>query len=74
MRNDYISLNEDIRKKEKEEKEQREFERENERRKRQGLKLLEKGETPKENEEKDVDPFLNECAQILADFIKITVG
>jgi len=74
LRNDYISLNEDIRKKEKEEKEQREFERENERRKRQGLKLLEKGETPKENEEKDVDPFLNECAQILADFIKITVG
>jgi carboxyl-terminal processing protease len=74
LKDDYISLNEDVRKKEKEDREEREFQRENERRKIKGLKLLEKGETPTKNEEENLDPFLNECAQILADLIKITVG
>jgi len=74
LKHDYISLNEEIRKKEKEEKEEKDFQRENEKRKKKGLKLLEKGETPKEKEEEEVDPFLDECAQILADFIKISVG
>jgi carboxyl-terminal processing protease len=74
MKHDFISLNEDIRMKEKEEREEKEFQRENERRKIKGLKLLEKGETPAEDEEEDVDPFLNESAQILADLIQISVG
>jgi carboxyl-terminal processing protease len=74
LKDEYVSLNEEIRLKEKEDREEREFQRENERRKSKGLKLLEKGETPAENEEENVDPFLNESAQILADLIKITVG
>ena len=72
--NDYVSLNEEVRKKEKDEKEEKEFQRENERRKVKGLKLLKKGETPPENEEKTPDPFLNESAQIIADFVKLSIG
>ena len=74
LKRDYISLNEEVRMKQKEDREEMEFQRENERRNKKGLKLLEKGETPGENEEENEDPFLNESAQILADFIKISVG
>ncbi|UCH65972.1 MAG: carboxy terminal-processing peptidase [Ignavibacterium sp.] len=74
LKDKYVSLNEKVRKKEKEEREEREFQRENERRKIKGLKLLEKGETPQEEEVEDVDPFLYESAQILADLIQIIVG
>jgi len=75
LKNDYVSLNEEVRKKEKEEKEEKQFQRENERRKVKGLKLLQKGETPPENEEEiQADPYLNESAQIIADFIKLSIG
>jgi carboxyl-terminal processing protease len=74
LKDKYVSLNEEVRNKEKEEREEREFQRENERRKIKGLKLLEKGEIPPEDEVEDVDPFLYESAQILADLIQITVG
>ncbi len=67
----YVSLNYDVRKKEYDESEQKRFERENERRKRQGLKLLKKGETPEVNP-KEKDPLLNETAHILADFILLS--
>lgn len=69
----YISLNEQVRKKEKEDKEERKFQRENERRKSRGLKLLEKDETPPEEEEES-DPFLNETAMIISDMIKLNKG
>lgn len=74
VKNDYVSLNENVRKKEKEEKEEKEFQRENERRKIKGLKLLKKGETPPENEEETLDPYLTESAQIIADYIKLSIG
>jgi carboxyl-terminal processing protease len=51
IKNNFISLNEDVRRKEKEEKEEKRFQRENARRKIKGLKLLNKGETPPEDEE-----------------------
>jgi len=70
----YISLNEEVRKKEKEEREEKKFQRENERRKVKGLKLLEKGETPPEDEEETVDPFLMESAHIITDLMALTVG
>ena len=50
------------------------FQRENARRKIKGLKLLNKGETPPEDEKINNDPFLNESAHIIADFISISVG
>ncbi len=66
----YVSLNEDVRKKEKDELEQKRFERENERRKNKGLKLLNKGELSKENNKND-DPELNESAHIVADLAQL---
>ena len=74
LKRDFVSLHEEVRTKKKEEREEKDFQRENERRKRQGLKLLEKGETSAEDEEDNTDPFLNESAQILADLIKISIG
>jgi carboxyl-terminal processing protease len=71
---DYVSLNETVRRKEKEDREERNFQRENERRKIKGLKLLEKGETPPENETDDIDPYLEESAQIVADLIMLSIG
>ncbi len=70
----YVSLNEDVRRKEKEEREEKSFQRENERRKIKGLRLLDKGETPPEDEKLNDDPFLNESAHIIADFISLTIG
>ena len=58
--NNFVSLNEEIRLKEKEIEEEREFQRENERRKKKGLKLLEKDELPSDEEEEKDDPFLTE--------------
>ncbi|NNG27058.1 MAG: hypothetical protein HKM87_06000, partial [Ignavibacteriaceae bacterium] len=52
----------------------KEFQRENERRKIKGLKLLEKGETPPEDEEDDSDIFLNETALIITDLIRLASG
>ncbi len=69
-----LSLNEEVRLKEKEEKEEKEFQRENERRKIKGLKLLEKGETPPEDEEDDSDIFLTETAFIITDMISVSSG
>jgi len=70
----YVSLNEDVRRKEKEEREEKSFQRENERRKIKGLRLLDKDETPPEDEKLNDDPFLNESAHIIADFISLTIG
>ncbi|MBT8386523.1 MAG: carboxy terminal-processing peptidase, partial [Ignavibacteria bacterium] len=64
-----LSLNEEVRLKEKEDKEEKEFRRENERRKIKGLKLLEKGETPPQDEEDESDIFLTETALIITDMI-----
>ena len=69
----YISLNEEIRKKEKDDLEEKRFQRENERRKLKGLKLLQKGETAKEENKKN-DPLLDESAHVLADLIKLEIG
>ncbi len=69
----YVSLNEEVRKKEKEDDDNKRFERENERRKSKGLKLLEKGETNIKKNKND-DPYLEETGHILADLIKLTVG
>ncbi len=69
----YVSLNEEVRKKEKDELEEKRFQRENERRKLQGLTLLKKGEKPAADTSKD-DPILDETGQILSDLIQSTVG
>ncbi len=69
----FVSLNEEVRKKEKDELEEKRFQRENERRKLQGLTLLKKGEKPADDTTKD-DPILDETGQILADLIQSTVG
>jgi carboxyl-terminal processing protease len=74
IKNNFISLNEDVRRKEKEEKEEKRFQRENARRKIKGLKLLNKGETPPEDEKINNDPYLNESAHIIADFISLSIG
>jgi carboxyl-terminal processing protease len=69
----YVSLNEETRKKEKEQLEDKRLQRENERRKNKGLKLLNKGE--KINlDHTDDKPELLESAKILADMITMTVG
>lgn len=73
-KNNFISLNEEIRLKEKKIEEEREFQRENERRKNKGLKLLEKDEVPSANEEEKDDPFLKESALIVSDMIKLNEG
>ncbi len=67
----YLSLNEDIRKKQQEEIDQKRFERENQRRKSLGLKLLQKGETPPADDTQKDDPVLNETGHILADYVNL---
>ena len=69
----YISLNEEMRNKKKEADEEKEFIRENERRQRKGLKLLEKGEVPEKNED-ETDIFLTEAAMIVSDMINLSGG
>jgi carboxyl-terminal processing protease len=69
----YVSLNYDIREKEKEAEEERKFERDNKIRKQQGLKLIEKGETPVEKT-KNYDALLDETGHILADYILLSIG
>lgn len=74
VEDNFLSLNEEVRRKEKEEKEEKRFQRENERRKLKGLKLLEKGETPSDDEIINNDPYLLESANIIADYISLTIG
>ncbi len=69
----YISLNEELRKKEKDEAEAKRLARENALRKKEGLKLLKKGEVPSETK-KAKDAELNESGYILSDYILMTVG
>lgn len=68
----FISLNEDIRKKEKELDEQRKFDREN---KRHGLHEVEllNDEVPNLSKDKK-DYLLEESAKIISDFIMLTIG
>ncbi|MBZ0198666.1 MAG: carboxy terminal-processing peptidase [Ignavibacteriaceae bacterium] len=68
-----ISLNEDVRKKEKDQLEEEKFQRENERRKEKGLKLLDKGEKIPPADDKS-DFILNEAGHILADVIHLSIG
>ena len=68
-----VTLNENVRKKEKDDIEEKRFQRENERRKLKGLKLLQKGETAKEDDKKN-DPLLDEAAHVVADLIKLEIG
>lgn len=71
--NNYVSLNEEVRKRKKEAEDEKEFQRENERRMKKGLKLLQKGEVPeKSNEENDI--FLTESAMIVTDMINLSKG
>ena len=70
----FVSLNEDVRKIKKEEREEKRFQRENERRKIKGLKLLDKSETPPEDEKINNDPYLIESAHIITDFISLSIG
>ncbi len=58
----------------KEEREEKRFQRENERRKIKGLKLLDKGEIPPEDEKINNDPYLIESAHIITDFISLSIG
>ncbi len=67
-----ISLNEAVRKKEQDEADAKNFEKENERRKKLGLKLLQKGELPSDSDKTKDDPLLDETGHILADFISIS--
>jgi carboxyl-terminal processing protease len=69
----YVALNEEVRKKEKDDLEEKRFQRENERRELKGLKLLQKGETAKEENKKN-DPLLDESAHVVADLIKLEIG
>ncbi|MDR3666306.1 MAG: carboxy terminal-processing peptidase [Ignavibacteriaceae bacterium] len=69
----YVSLNEEVRKKEKDDLEEKRFLRENERRKLKGLKLLQKGETAKEESDKN-DPLLDESAHVVADLLRLEIG
>jgi carboxyl-terminal processing protease len=66
----YVSLNEEVRKKEKDDQDEKKFQRENERRKLKGLKLLQKGETPADDS-KVKDPLLDESAHVVADLITL---
>jgi carboxyl-terminal processing protease len=68
-----VSLNEEVRRKEKEKSEEQKFQRENERRKVKGIKLLDKGEKSEDSSAPD-DLYLEESARVLADLINITVG
>ena len=69
----YVSLNYTQREKEKEAEEERKFEEENKIRKQQGLKLIQKGESPAEKT-KNYDALLDETGYILADYILLSVG
>ncbi len=69
----YVSLNYDQREKEKEAEEDRKFEEENRIRKEQGLKLIQKGETPTVKT-KNYDALLDETGHILADYILLSIG
>ena len=73
MNKDFVSLKQDVRKKEKEALEEKRLARENELRKKQGLKLLQKGEVPTDNT-KSKDAELFETGYILADYIMLTIG
>jgi len=68
-----VSLNQDVRKNEKEEQEAKKLALENAIRKREGLKLLKKGEVPN-HDSKDTDAELYETGHILADYIMMTIG
>ncbi len=68
-----VSLNLDERKKEKEEEADKRLARENELRKKEGLKLLKKGEVP-ENTQNAKDAELEESGYILSDYILMTIG
>ncbi len=68
-----VSLNEEVRRKQKEADEERKFQRENELRKKKGLKLLDKGEIP-EDKLDNTDYILNESAKILSDYIVLSIG
>jgi carboxyl-terminal processing protease len=70
----FVSLNEEVRKKEKEVSDEKKFNRENERRKLKGLTLLEKGEIPPEDDQDEIDPYLDEASFILTDLINISSG
>jgi len=74
LSSNYVSLNEEIRKKEKKDEEEREFRRENERRKNKGLKLIEKDEVPAVDEEEKDDPYLTESAYIVSDLVRLNAG
>jgi len=74
IKNNFVSLNEIVRRKEKGEREEKRFQRENERRKIKGLKLLDKGEIPPEDEKINNDPYLIESAHIITDFISLSIG
>lgn len=69
----YLSLNEEFRKQKKQADDEKEFQRENERRKRKGLKLLEKGEVPEKTEEEN-DIFLLETSMIVSDIVNLSDG
>ncbi len=69
----YISLNYDSREKQKQDEEDRKFERENKIRKEQGLKLIQKGETPTVKT-KNYDALLDETGHILSDYILLSIG
>ena len=69
----YLSLIEEVRKQKKEADDEKEFQRENERRKRKGLKLLEKGEVPEKTEEEN-DIFLLETSMIVSDIVNLSDG
>jgi len=68
----FISLNEDVRRKEKEAAEEKSFTRENDRRKIKGLTLLKKGEVPPDDVDQETDPYLDETSLILSDMIRIS--
>lgn len=68
-----VSLNEEVRRKQKEADEERKFQRENELRKKKGLKLLDKGEIPDDKLD-NTDYILNESAKILSDYILLSIG
>jgi carboxyl-terminal processing protease len=69
----YLSLNEEVRSQKKEADDEKEFQRENERRKRKGLKLLEKGEVPEKTEEEN-DILLHETSMIVSDIVELSDG
>ena len=69
----YVSLNYDRREKEKDAEEEKKFEEENRIRKEQGLKLIQKGETPAVKT-KNYDALLDETGHILADYILLSIG